>query len=54
MTDARREALVAAGQQAMAAYFSAGELEGMVAPDVAEMEHALRRADKSAIRILQP
>lgn len=54
MSDARRSALVAAGQQAMAEHFSAGELEGMVAPDVEEMDRALRRADQAALKILRP
>ena len=54
MTDARRDALIAAGQQALDAYFRLQETEGMKGPDVFAMERALRRADKAAVRILQP
>ena len=54
MTDARRDALIAAGQQALDAYFRLQETEGMKGPDVFAMERALRRADKTAVKILQP
>ena len=54
MTDARRDALIAAGQQALDAYFRLQETEGMKGPDVFAMERALRRADKAAVKILQP
>ena len=54
MTDARRDALIAAGQRALDEYFRLQETEGMKGPDVFAMERALRRADKAAVRILQP
>jgi predicted acylesterase/phospholipase RssA len=54
MTDARRDALIAAGQRALAEYFRLQETEGMKGPDVFAMERALRRADKAAVKILQP
>lgn len=54
MSDARRQALVEAGQRAMEAYFTRAETEGMKGPDVFAMERALRRADQAAVKILQP
>ena len=54
MTDARRDTLIAAGQRALEAYFRLQETEGMKGPDVFAMERALRRADKTAVKILQP
>jgi predicted acylesterase/phospholipase RssA len=54
MTDDRREALVAAGRRAMDQYFQLAETEGMKGPDVFAMERALRRADRAAIKMLQP
>jgi len=53
MTDERRDRLIAAGQEAMAAFFAAQELEGMKAPDVYAMEKALQKADREAVKILQ-
>ena len=53
MTDARRDALIAAGERAMTGYFRAQETEGMKGPDVFAMERALRRADQAAVKILQ-
>jgi predicted acylesterase/phospholipase RssA len=53
MTDERRERLIAAGQSATDHYFRAQETEGMVGPDKAEMERALRQADRLAGNILQ-
>jgi predicted acylesterase/phospholipase RssA len=54
MSDAKRDALIAAGQRALDEYFRQQETEGMKGPDVFAMERALRRADKAAVRILQP
>ena len=54
MSDTRRDALIAAGQRALDNYFRLQETEGMKGPDVFAMERALRRADKAAVRILQP
>ncbi len=54
MSDAKRDALIAAGERALAEYFRLQETEGMKGPDVFAMERALRRADKAAVRILQP
>lgn len=54
MSDERRDALVAAGERAVAGYFRLVETEGMKGPDVFAMERALKRADQAAIRILQP
>jgi len=53
MSDARRDALVVAGERAMSEYFRLQETEGMKGPDVFAMERALRRADKAAVKILQ-
>ena len=54
MSDAKRDALVAAGQRALGEYFRLQETEGMKGPDVFAMERALRRADQAAVKILQP
>ena len=54
MDDAKRDALVAAGQRALDNYFRLQETEGMKGPDVFAMERALRRADQAAVKILQP
>ncbi len=54
MSDAKRDALVAAGQRALEEYFRLQETEGMKGPDVFAMERALRRADQAAVKILQP
>ena len=53
MSDAKRDALIAAGQRALAEYFRLQETEGMKGPDVFAMERALRLADKAAVKILQ-
>ena len=54
MSDAKRDALVAAGQRALDEHFRLQETEGMKGPDVFAMERALRRADQAAVKILQP
>lgn len=54
MTDERREALIAAGRKAVEDYFQKAQLEGMVGPDVFEMDRALSQANRIAHNILQP
>ncbi len=53
MSDPRRDALLAAGRNAMVNYFRTVETQGMKGPDIDEMERALARADRIANRTLR-
>lgn len=53
MTDERRELLIAGGRAALARYFRVRETLGMRAPDVHEMDRAMKRANEIAFRILR-
>lgn len=52
MTDKRREALIRAGHRATELHFQTAQLEGMLMPDVQEMERALSQADQLARNLL--
>jgi hypothetical protein len=54
MSDKRRDILIRAGRRATEMYFEAAQLEGMLTPDIREMERALSHADQIARNIFKP
>lgn len=54
MTKERKDLLIRAGRQATEMHFATAQLEGMLTPDVLEMERALSHADQIARNILGP